>query len=105
MNRLFTAVPVAQGFSARLAQRGGNIGGAVARLGELLGALGAAELGVGGARRAPRCPGSSTLGKPGELSGSCRRDPARRAKLVPSPPPEPPDADKAGRAKRLTRRA
>ena len=105
MNRLFTAVPVVQGFSARLAQRGGNIGGAVARLGELLDAFGAADLGVGGARRAPRRPGSSTLSKPGELSGSCRRDPARRAEVVPSPPPETPDAAKARRAKRLTRRA
>lgn len=46
MNRLFTAVPVAQGFIERLAQRGGNIGGAVARLGELLDAFGAAEVGV-----------------------------------------------------------
>jgi len=46
MNRIFSAVPVAQTFIERLAQRGGNIGGAVARLGELLDAFGAADLGV-----------------------------------------------------------
>jgi hypothetical protein len=44
MNRLFSAVPVAQVFIERLAERGGNIGGAVARLGELLDAFGVAEL-------------------------------------------------------------
>lgn len=40
MNRLFAAVPAAKDLIARLAERGGNIGGAVARLGELLDSFG-----------------------------------------------------------------
>lgn len=44
MSRLYTAVPLAQSLIAALAERGGNIGGAVARLGEMLDAFGAAEL-------------------------------------------------------------
>lgn len=46
MNRLFAAVPQAQELVRVLAERGGNIGGAVARLGELLDAFGAAELAI-----------------------------------------------------------
>ena len=46
MNRLFTAVPIARTLIERLAERGGNIGGAVARLCELLDAFGADELAV-----------------------------------------------------------
>lgn len=46
MNRLFVAVPVARKLIAALAERGGNIGSAVARLGELLDAFGPAELSV-----------------------------------------------------------
>lgn len=46
MNRLFVAVPGARGLIERLADRGGNIGGAVARLLELLDAFGANELAV-----------------------------------------------------------
>lgn len=46
MNRVFVAAPPAQELVRRLAERGGNIGGAVARLGELLDAFGAAELGA-----------------------------------------------------------
>jgi hypothetical protein len=45
MNRIFAAVPVAQELVRVLADRGGNVGSAVARLGELLDAFGAAELG------------------------------------------------------------
>jgi len=44
MNRVFTAAPQAQELVRVLAERGGNIGGAVARLEELLDAFGAAEL-------------------------------------------------------------
>ena len=44
MNRVFVAAPQAQELVRRLAERGGNIGGAVARLGELLDAFGATEL-------------------------------------------------------------
>lgn len=44
LNRVFVAAPVAQEFVRRLAERGGNIGNAVARLGELLDAFGAEEL-------------------------------------------------------------
>lgn len=44
MNRLFAAVPGARPLIETLAQRGGNIGGAVARLGELLDAYGPDEL-------------------------------------------------------------
>jgi transposase len=44
MNRLFAAVPEAQELVRVLAERGGNIGGAVARLGELLDAFGRGEL-------------------------------------------------------------
>lgn len=44
MPRLFSAVPEARHLLEALAERGGNIGGAVARLGELLDAFGAAEL-------------------------------------------------------------
>lgn len=44
MSRLFVAVPVARTLIEALAERGGNIGGAVARLGELLDAFGAAEV-------------------------------------------------------------
>lgn len=44
MNRLFVAVPVARKLIEALAERGGNIGGAVARLGELLDAFGPEEL-------------------------------------------------------------
>jgi len=44
MNRLFKAVPDARHFIAQLAERGGNIGGAVAALGTLLDAFGATEL-------------------------------------------------------------
>jgi transposase len=44
MNRVFVAVPVAEEFVRRLAERGGNIGNAVVRLGELLDGLGAEEL-------------------------------------------------------------
>jgi hypothetical protein len=44
MPRLFTAVPDARRLIEALAERGGNIGGAVARLGELLDAFGAVEL-------------------------------------------------------------
>lgn len=44
MNRLFTAVPEARRLVAALAERGGNIGGAVAHLGEALDAFGAEEL-------------------------------------------------------------
>jgi transposase len=46
MARVFTAVPVARGLISALAGRGGNIAGAVARLGELLDAFGAAALSV-----------------------------------------------------------
>lgn len=46
MNRLFVAVPVARKLIGALAERGGNIGGAVARLGELLDAFGPEELAV-----------------------------------------------------------
>lgn len=46
MNRLFAAVPDARRLVELLAERGGNIGGAVARLGELLDAFGPDELGV-----------------------------------------------------------
>ncbi|MES2644873.1 MAG: IS21 family transposase [Myxococcota bacterium] len=46
MPRLFTAVPDARRLIEALAERGGNIGGAVARLGELLDAFGAEELTV-----------------------------------------------------------
>jgi hypothetical protein len=42
--RLFTAVPDARRLIEALAERGGNIGGAVARLGELLDAFGAEEV-------------------------------------------------------------
>jgi len=41
---VFVAVPVAEEFVRRLAERGGNIGNAVVRLGELLDGLGAEEL-------------------------------------------------------------
>jgi transposase len=44
MNRVFTATPRAQELVRVLAERGGNVGGAVARLGELLDAFGAVEL-------------------------------------------------------------
>ncbi len=44
LNRVFVAVPVAQEFVRRLAERGGNIGNAVVRLGEILDAFGAEEL-------------------------------------------------------------
>jgi len=44
MNRLFVAVPHAQELVRILAERGGNIAGAVARLGELLDDFGADEL-------------------------------------------------------------
>ena len=44
LHRVFVAAPVAQEFVRRLAERGGNIGNAVARLGELLDAFGAEEL-------------------------------------------------------------
>lgn len=44
MQRLFVAVPVARRLIEALAERGGNIGGAVARLGELLDAFGGEEL-------------------------------------------------------------
>lgn len=44
MNRLFVAVSVARKLIEALAERGGNIGGAVARLGELLDAFGPDEL-------------------------------------------------------------
>lgn len=46
MPRLYTAVPDARRLIEALAERGGNIGGAVARLGELLGAFGPEELTV-----------------------------------------------------------
>ncbi|MCA9559371.1 MAG: IS21 family transposase [Planctomycetes bacterium] len=46
MNRLFVSVPEARPFIERMAERGGNIGGAVAILGGLLDAFGAKELGV-----------------------------------------------------------
>lgn len=46
MNRLFAAVPDAKRLIEVLAERGGNIGGAVARLGELLDAFGADDLRV-----------------------------------------------------------
>lgn len=46
MNRLFAAVPVARKLTEALAERGGNIGGAVARLGELLDAFGPADLAI-----------------------------------------------------------
>lgn len=46
MNRLFTAVPAARGLIAQLAERGGNIGSAVARFGALLDAFGADALAV-----------------------------------------------------------
>lgn len=46
MNRVFSAVPEARGLIAALADRGGNVGGAVARLGELLDAFGPDELAV-----------------------------------------------------------
>lgn len=46
MNRLFVAVPTARALVARLAERGGNLGSAIARLGELLDAYGALELAV-----------------------------------------------------------
>jgi len=46
MNRLFAAVPEARQLVARLAERGGNIGSAVARLGQLLDAFGARELAI-----------------------------------------------------------
>lgn len=46
MNRVFVAVPQAQELVRVLADRGGNIGGAVARLGELLDTFGATELGA-----------------------------------------------------------
>lgn len=44
MPRLYTAVPNARALIEALAERGGNIGGTVARLGELLDAFGTAEL-------------------------------------------------------------
>ena len=44
LNRVFVAAPVAQEFVRRLAERGGNIGNAVVRLGELLDAFGAVAL-------------------------------------------------------------
>lgn len=44
MNRLFLAVPDARTLIEALAERGGNIGGAVARLGELLDTFGGEEL-------------------------------------------------------------
>lgn len=44
MNRVFIAVPSAQELVRLLAERGGNIGNAVVRLGELLDAFGATEL-------------------------------------------------------------
>jgi len=44
MNRVFVAVPSARELVRMLAERGGNIGNAVARLGDLLDAFGAAEL-------------------------------------------------------------
>src|SRR5690606_17047225 len=44
MNRVFTAVPRARRFIEGMAERGGNIGSAVALLGGLLDAFGAAEL-------------------------------------------------------------
>ncbi len=44
MSRVFKAVPEAQEFVRRLAERGGNIGNAVARLGDLLEAYGATTL-------------------------------------------------------------
>ena len=46
MSRLFTAVPPARALISALAGRGGNIAGAVARLGELLDAFGAEALSV-----------------------------------------------------------
>jgi hypothetical protein len=46
MSRVFTAVPDARKLIEALAQRGGNIGGAVARLGELLDAFGREPLTV-----------------------------------------------------------
>lgn len=46
MPRLYAAVPPARALVAALAERGGNIGGAVARLGELLDAFGPAELAI-----------------------------------------------------------
>lgn len=44
MNRVFVSVPRAQELVRVLAERGGSIGGAVARLGELLDAFGAEEM-------------------------------------------------------------
>ena len=44
LNRVSVAVPVAQELVRRLAERGGNIGNAMVRLGELLDAFGAVEL-------------------------------------------------------------
>lgn len=46
MNRLYTAVPEARDLVVALAERGGNVGNAVLRLGELLDAFGAAELAI-----------------------------------------------------------
>lgn len=46
MPRLYAAIPNARRLVEALAERGGNIGGAVARLGELLDAFGASELTV-----------------------------------------------------------
>jgi len=45
MNRVFWALPESQEFIRRLAERGGNIGNAVVRLGELLDACGPTTLG------------------------------------------------------------
>lgn len=46
MNRVFTAIPLARTLIERLAERGGNIGSAVAHLAELLDAFGAESVAV-----------------------------------------------------------
>lgn len=78
MNRLFTAVPRARDLIAALAERGGNIGSTVARLGELLDAFGAEELAIATAE---------ALAADAPHSGAVRQVLDRRRREADKPPP------------------
>ena len=98
MNRVFTAAPNARRLIEVLAERGGNIGSSVARLGELLDAFGAAELAVAieealaadaphvGAVRQVLDRRRREADKPTPIAVSLPDDPRVRTVVVPPPP-------------------